>query len=234
MCESPIALEKTQCIELFALAREKGLVLMETVKTAFSTAYNRLMLLVKSGKIGEVTSIDATCTSMRDLNEASNPDYSKIWNSICAWGPTALLPVFQILGTEYCDKKTVTRVIDEKYRFDAFTKIDFIYDGAVASVKVGKGVKSEGSLVISGTKGYVYVPAPWWKTDYFEIRYENPADNRRYFYQLDGEGIRYELVNFCKAIQTGNTDNYIGEKVSEAITTVIEDYYSGKDTILIK
>ncbi|MBE6769614.1 MAG: glycerol-3-phosphate cytidylyltransferase [Ruminococcaceae bacterium] len=234
LCESPIALEKTQCTELFALAREKGLVLMETVKTAFSTAYNRLMLLVKSGKIGEVTSIDATCTSMRDLNEASNPDYSKIWNSICAWGPTALLPVFQILGTEYCDKKTVTRVIDEKYRFDAFTKIDFIYDGAVASVKVGKGVKSEGSLVISGTKGYVYVPAPWWKTDYFEIRYENPADNRRYFYQLDGEGIRYELVNFCKAIQTGNTDNYIGEKVSEAITTVIEDYYSGKDTIMIK
>ena len=70
----------------------------------------------------------------------------------------------------------------------------------MASVKVGAGAKSEGSLVVSGTKGYVYVPAPWWKTGYFEIRYENPADNMRYFYQLDGEGIRYEWVSFLKMI----------------------------------
>ena len=27
--------------------------------------------------------------------------------------------------------------------------------------------------MISGTKGYAYVPAPWWKTDYFELRYED-------------------------------------------------------------
>ena len=53
-------------------------------------------------------------------------------------------------------------------------------------------------MIVSGTKGYIYVPAPWWKMDYFEVRYENPADNRRYFYQLDGEGIRYELVEFAR------------------------------------
>jgi hypothetical protein len=63
-----------------------------------------------------------------------------------------------------------------------------------------KGVKSEGDLIVSGTKGYIYVPAPWWKMDYFELRYENIVDNRRYFYQLDGEGIRYELISFAKSI----------------------------------
>ncbi len=56
---------------------------------------------------------------------------------------------------------------------DAFTKIDFTYDDAVASIKVAKAAKSEGELVVTGTKGYIYVPAPWWKTDYFEVRYEN-------------------------------------------------------------
>ena len=30
--------------------------------------------------------------------------------------------------------------------------------------------------------------------------YENPADNKRYFYQLDGEGIRYEIVSFLKQV----------------------------------
>ena len=41
---------------------------------------------------------------------------------------------------------------------DIFTKIDIIYDGAVTSAKVE--VKTEGYLVISGTRKYVYVPAP--------------------------------------------------------------------------
>lgn len=34
-------------------------------------------------------------------------------------------------------------------------------------------------------------PSSWWKIDYFEIRREDPNENKHYFYQLDGEGIRY-------------------------------------------
>lgn len=98
-----------------------------------------------------------------------------------------MLPVFEILGTNYKLKRIVTHYIDKERNFDDFTKMDFTYDNAVASIKVGMGVKSEGELIVSGTKGYIYVPAPWWKTDYFELRYENAADNRRYFYQLDGK-----------------------------------------------
>ena len=101
-------------------------------------------------------------------------------------------------------------------------------------MKVGQGVKSEGELLVSGTKGYIYVPAPWWKTDYFEVRYENPANNRRYFYQLDGEGIRYELVSFMKAVQTGTPlSSYIDDTLSSAIVSVISDFYQQKDTVLI-
>ena len=42
--------------------------------------------------------------------------------------------------------------------FDGFTKIDFIYPDSVASIKVAKTAKSEGELIITGTKGYIYVP----------------------------------------------------------------------------
>ena len=77
------------------------------------------------------------------------------------------------------------------------------------------------------------MPSPWWKTDYFEIRKENPANNKRYFYQLDGEGIRYELVSFVKAIQTQRPYNYIDTAVSEAIVKTIEDFYAQKDLIVI-
>ena len=33
---------------------------------------------------------------------------------------------------------------------------------------------------------FILVPAPWWKTDYFEVRFERQEENKRYFYQLDG------------------------------------------------
>ena len=38
----------------------------------------------------------------------------------------------------------------------------------MATALVAINAKAEGDLVISGTKGYVYVPAPWWKTEYYE------------------------------------------------------------------
>ena len=119
----------------------------------------------------------------------------------------------------------------EDGNYDAFTKVSFIYPNAVASVKTGKGVKTEGELVVSGTTGYVYVPAPWWKTDYFEIRREDPTQNKRYFYQLEGEGIRYEIVSFLKAIHQSRRIDYINEDVSLAIASVVEDFYKEKSLI---
>ena len=233
LCESPIVLSVEQYDELTVLAKQQGVVLMDAIKTAYSMAYNRLILLLKGGKIGRIVSVDSVCTSLIDLQDSDYKDLQHKWNSICAWGPTALLPVFQLLGYEYKVKTITSNIIDSEQHFDVFTKIAFVYDHAVASIKVGKGVKSEGELIISGTEGYVYVPAPWWKTDYFEIRFEDSNRNKRYFYQLDGEGIRYELVQFVKAIESGRPSHYIQPVTSKAIVQTVEDFYAEKDLINI-
>lgn len=234
LCESPLVLSYTEYKDLHLFAAAQNLILMDSIKTAYSIAYSRLVLLVKSGKIGDVVAVDAVCTSMEDLTRPYNHgDLSRKWNSISAWGPTALLPVFQILGVDYVQKTVVTSYLDEHIQFDGFTNIQFVYPNAVASILVGKGIKSEGELVISGTKGFVYVPSPWWKTDYFEIRFENPSSNKRYFYQLDGEGIRYELLSFMRSIESGVLTNNIQDEVSSSIIKIVEDFYSGKDQIVI-
>lgn len=233
LCESPIVLDVVQFEELMTMARSNGLILMDAIKTAYGMAYNRLILLLKGGKIGRVVSVDAVCTSLTDLQKSDLTKLEYKWNSICAWGPTALLPIFQLLGPEYKNKQITSSFIDRKQQFDDFTKIAFVYDHAVASIKVGKGVKSEGELIISGTQGYVYVPAPWWKMDYFELRYEDATKNRRYFYQLDGEGIRYELVQFVKAIENGRESFYINTDTSRAIVSAVEDFYKNIDLIEI-
>ena len=227
ICQSPIATKKSQCKELLKLAKEKGLVLFDGIKTAYMTAYQRLLLLVKSGAIGDVVSVDTTCTSLKIKTDLSGRQ-----NTICGWGPTALLPIFQILGTDYKEKRIVSHLLSEELKFDGFTKIDFTYEHAVASIKVAKAAKAEGELIVTGTKGYVWVPAPWWKTDYFEIRYEDPLENKKYFYQLDGIGIRYEIVEFIKAIRCGGENLCLSGEVSAAISKVVEDFYNGECTII--
>jgi choline-phosphate cytidylyltransferase len=234
ICESPLVLSRKECEELQQLAKDKNLILMEAIKTAYATAYSRLLLLIKSGSIGRVVSVDSTCTSIREIDVDDPLDVKRTWDGIHEWGPTGLLPVFQILGTEYQDKRVVVRYRDPEQKHDSFVKTDFIYADAVASVKTGNGVKSEGELVISGTKGYVYVPAPWWKTDYFEVRYENPAENRRCFYQLDGEGIRYELVAFAGAVEKRKDTSNIAPAVTRAIAGVMEDFLHKKNLCVIE
>lgn len=225
LCESPFTIKKNECEELLKLAKDNNLILMEAIKTAYSTAFARLLLLIKGGLIGQVISVDSVCTSMRVNRDV------KEWNCVHEWGPTALLPVFQILGVEYLTCSIVSQFDDSKR--DVFSKIDFVYQHAVASIKIGEGVKSEGELIVTGTKGYIYVPAPWWKTDYFEVRYEDPSQNKRYFYQLDGEGIRYELVAFSKAVQTGKLRLDINRDVSLKITEVMEQFEARKNMFFI-
>ena len=216
LCESPVALSGAEFRELAALAKSRGLVLMDAIKTAYATAYNRMLLVVKSGKIGRIVAIDATCTSL--MPPWSSPEeLASRSNSREAWAPAPLLAVFQLLGLRWECVLTKSFWAEGAPGFDLFTKYDLEYPDAVATVKVGKGVKSEGELVVSGTEGYIYVPAPWWKMDYFEERHENPERNRRYFYQLDGEGIRAELVAFARAIAAGGGSGNVSPNESAAI-----------------
>ncbi len=228
ICESPLAFTASECEELYSIAESKKCVLLEGIKTAYATAFLRMLLLIKGGIIGDIVSIDATCTSLQSgVSNKSNDEIQDDWNSICAWGPTALLPVFHLFGSDYIDINITSKIKEKTKNFDLFTKIDFLYKDSVATIKIGTGVKSEGELIISGTKGYIYVPAPWWKTDYFEVRFENQEKNKRYFYQLDGEGIRYEIVAFVKRVQNKQIIDGFEKDIALAICKVMEKFYNG-------
>lgn len=224
LCESPVALKESEAISLFELASKKGLVFHEAIKTAYALAFSRLILLVKSGMIGSVVEVKSTCTSLSHRNPAG---------SLIDWGPIACLPIFELLGVEYHQANAVSR-LDRENEGDIFTKIDFLYETSCASLEVGTGVKSEGELIVAGTRGYVYVPSPWWKTDYFEVRFEDFSQNKRYFYQLNGEGLRDEISAFVRAIQDDKKPNLnISAEHTVAFSRLVEHYQDGKISVHI-
>ena len=89
-------------------------------------------------------------------------------------------------------------------------------------------------MIISGEKGYIYVPAPWWKTDYFEVRYEDQNLNKKYFYPFAGEGLRYEIKDFARGILSDNPSFYKLTKAENiAMAGVQGRYIDGKSVYCI-
>ncbi len=197
LCETPFVMKESQASELFRLADEKGLVLMSALKTAYCPAFGHLYTLLKSGIIGEIVEINTSSTTL--LEEGSYLDGKRYGGSMTENGCFTLLPILKFLGTDFLNINFYSK---DKNDIDIFTKGVLRFEHSVASFQVGIGVKTEGNLIISGTKGYVYVPAPWWKTDYFEVRYEDQNQNKKYFYPYMGEGLRYEIKDFASAILT--------------------------------
>lgn len=198
LVETPMVLNGEQAKELFELAEQKGVILMEANKTAHCPAFNHLMVMIKSGVIGEVVDIEASESKLwSDDMSLREFDPKQAGGSFYELGSYTLLPIIKLMGCQYENLNIYSRMKDG---VDMFTRGVFRYPHATCSFKVGMGVKTEGSLVISGTKGYAYVPAPWWKTDYFELRYEDQNKNQKYFYKWDGEGLRYEIQEFISCV----------------------------------
>ena len=197
LCETPLVLREDQARELYQIAEEKGLVLLEANKTAYCPAFNHLITMIKSGLIGEVVDIEASESKVWGDPTLRELDPNQAGGSFYELGSYPLLPIMKLMGTNYQNLNVYSRM---ENGVDIYTKGVMRYEKAVCSFKVGLGVKTEGNLVISGTKGYAYVPAPWWKTDYFELRYEDQNKNKKFFYSWDGEGLRYEVQEFISCI----------------------------------
>lgn len=231
LCEVPFVLKKSEAEELYSLAKSKRLVLLEASKTAFCPAWGHLQVIVKSGIIGEIVDVKASLSKLVSGNTRELVS-NEAGGSMTELSPFPLMSIVKLLGTNYSDVDFHSRMCNG---VDIFTKGNINYPNATASITLGLGVKTEGNLVISGTKGYILVPSPWWLTNYFEVRYEDQNLNKKYFYAYQGDGLRYEIQEFASMIIQGRLSSYkLRRRESIAIAGIIEKYMSKNQTVFLK
>ena len=217
LCEKPMALKEADAKKVFELAAKKGLVLMEGMKTAYMPGFSHLCDAAKSGVIGDIVHVRAAFTKL--VPEQSREYTDDAAGSFKELGSYGMLAMFSILGLDYKDVRFET--MRNKDGVDIFTVADFKYDKAYGSVTTGIGVKSEGSLVVSGTKGYIVVPAPWWYIKHYEVHFEDPNRIISYDEELEGDGLRYEIREFV-ARAAGREASADYEAISIAMAKVME------------
>ena len=167
--------------------------------------------IAQSGIIGGIAEISATVTTLLPDSTSTEFYNERIFEN----ATYPLLAIFKLFGTNYQKVQIFNKRDGDRIHF---SQVCLEYRDKIGSFKIGVGVKSEGSLVISGTKGYIYVPAPWWKTDYFEVRFENQNDNKKYFFPYESSGLRYEIQAFVDSISR---------------TSVLKDYVTKEENLKI-
>ncbi|MBE6924323.1 MAG: glycerol-3-phosphate cytidylyltransferase [Ruminococcaceae bacterium] len=228
ICNPPIFLSVAQAEECYRLADEAGLELFEGIKTLYFPAFEHMLLLIKSGLIGTVKDIDVSCSQIPEQMEQVSKN--KYMGSLYDWGPIALLPIIKMYESQ-CESSEL--ISFQKEEFSYFTRGFLRYPNATASIRVGKGMKVEGELVITGTKGYLYVPAPWWLTEYFEIRSEDLRQVKKYYFNYEGDGFRYMIYNFLHSIHAPERTSvqHTRQEILRA-TTLMEKFHKGDCKVL--
>ncbi len=222
LCEKPLAFTKAEAEELYHLAMDNGVSLMEGIKTAYCPGFQQLINVAKSGKIGEIRDITAVFTRLAEWDSKEMRD-TRYGGAFLEVGSYPLLPIIKLFGLDYSDIRIDS--IDGPNGADHYTQVFLKYKDGFATAKAGIGVKNEGQLVIAGTKGYIQAQSPWWLTRRYDIRYEDPDKIEHYEPNFQGDGYRYELAEFVRKINGNRETGYkLTSQESIFMAEVIEKF----------
>ncbi len=227
LCEKPMVLQRGQAEELFAFAKENRLILFEGIKTAYCPGFHKLLGIACSGTIGNIRNVEACFTKLekRDSRELTDSIYG---GSFTELGSYVMLPVLKLLGHHFENIRFDT--IKNEKGLDIFTRVSLNYPMGIATATCGLGVKSEGRLLISGTKGYIVAEAPWWKTSYFEVHYEDAGSVDKYSETFLGDGLRYEISDFLSMINGSSSSEFkLTRGESVALAGIMEQFMNAEN-----
>lgn len=222
LCEKPMVLKRAQAEELFRYARARELILFEGIKTAYCPGFNQLLGVACSGLIGNIRNVEVCFTKLE--NPESRELTDRIYGgSLTELGSYVMLPILKLFGENYEDIRF--DAVHDGNGLDIFTKISVCYPNGIGTATCGLGVKSDGRLLISGTKGYIIAEAPWWKTSYFEVHYENPLEVEKYSERFLGDGLRYEISDFLSMINGRKSSEFkLTRSESVALADIMEKF----------
>lgn len=228
LCEKPMVFKKGDAVELFDIAKNNKVTLMEGLKTAYLPGFNALISMVEEGEIGEVVDVNCSFTRLTEKNKRERTD-KNYGGSFTEFGSYGLLVIDKIYGDKIEDIKFSCRMDeDESFNMiDLYTKAEFkTYESkAFATIRTGLAYKTQGDLVITGSLGYFYVPAPWWLTTRIERHYEDPNKVDVYEYPFEKDVFMYEIQEFISRIR-GDKERYFLDRDSIFISSCMEKFFN--------
>ena len=155
LCEKPLAQSVKDAEEVFALAKEKGLLLMTNQNRRFDADMLTVKKVIESGKLGDIVEFESHY-DYYNLSRALSKDIKFVEG-------IGIHPIDQVIGQFGIPERMVydCRSIDFPGLADTYWDIDFFYpNGMKAIVKTSMYVKLDyPRFIVHGKKGSFLMPS---------------------------------------------------------------------------
>ena len=199
LCEKPFTMNEEQAAEIFALAKEKGVFVMEAFWTKFLPGHQKLLEVLSKNTIGEVRHLRAQFGFI-----AQGERKNRKFDSSLAGGALLDIGIYNIgfacMVFGYEPTRIVSDVHMNEWNTDDYEMIHMEFgQGKTVSLlsTIGMSLPTEGVLL--GTEGVIRFP-DYQKAEYFTVeRYDGRKEEIKLPFEVSGFEYQIREVNTCIA-----------------------------------
>lgn len=211
LCEKPFTLNSAQAREVFSLAQEAGLYIMEGMWTRFNPAVERALDWVRQGKIGRVLSLSASFAGRWE------DESSRVFLPDLGGGALLDVGVYTVAFSQFVfgglpeDIQAMARL--NPGGVDVQCALQLRYPGGATSrLFSAVEVETEHDACIYGETGRIRVPK-FWSPDSAELIINGETET--FQFQKAGEGFQFEFDAVMDDIRAGRLEN---DKINHRFT----------------
>jgi predicted dehydrogenase len=203
LCEKPSMMRTEELERVLAVARTRGVLFMEAMKTPFYPVYRSLQRQLLEDPIGPVRFVRAG-NSLANVAAAHSS-----WRLEAGGGGLMGIGVYQAFLAvswmgEVLDVQALGRL--SSGGVDAFATVQTLHANGFGQIFCGLDVAGPGDAVLAGERGYATIHGPWWNAARATVRY---SDGR--IVELEeavvGGGLNYETEHFCGLLREGKVES---------------------------
>ncbi|ENI4128950.1 Gfo/Idh/MocA family oxidoreductase [Vibrio fluvialis] len=235
LVEKPAFTKLSDWDEMENIARAKGVLLLEAMKTMTFPAYRRMKDFIKANHI-EITSIEASFGNWHQFDKnwhLFDPKLSGgatldvgvyglwLYADLCKISNQDLIKPLVI-----CENDNVESKVDENVRF--------IFDGKIKGdicASITRNLSRE--AVISGPNLKIVIREKWWNPSLIDILHK--GERFSISEDIDGGGFKYEIEHVNDLIINGLAKSeFLCAKTSREVISVMEDSLMDIDLLVLK
>jgi len=202
LCEKPLAVNKTQVLEMVEAAKRNKVFLMEAFWARFNPSISEILARVKQGDLGEVNYVNADFTFSRNDEEDSRMlNMELAGGSLLDMGVYPIFLAYAIFGKP---EQILATAHFHKTGADLQTAVILKYKNGIASLMSGFRSQSDMVARICGTKATITIDPIWHETQGYKLFYPK-EQNQATSVSLPtlGKGYSYEIMECMSCLKKG-------------------------------
>ncbi|MEJ2148169.1 MAG: Gfo/Idh/MocA family oxidoreductase [Chloroflexota bacterium] len=227
LCEKPLTINAAQAEECIALARQKGLFLMEAMWMRFLPAIRALNERLSEGALGEVRLVEADFVIPKPYDP-----HHRLYDPYLGGGALLDLGVYpisfthMILGTP--DQMLSHAHLGET-NVDELATMIFIYNsGKSAVLTTSQRLVHPVEALVVGTEGYARVHSMFFRAQRFSVQIGEEGKEQVFDYPYESNGYIHEVRAVQACLQAGKLESDLMPlDESLAIMQIMDELRSG-------